>query len=236
MKHFKHLFVFGRPAGGKSEFIDFMKQCEPSKRLRDFFIAPFDELDDYLFLTELADHEDIMQKLGVPRRLTERTSDGVAVKDDMFWGYAMERMNQVIRKKYLPNPKYYDERTLLIEFSRGIDHFSYKSALSLLDRDTLAKGAIIYVKVSFNESLRRNESRYQEKLKHSVLAHKCPEHIMNKYYREDDWAELTGGRQSGTIAINGVNIPFVTMENEPESKDPQVLEERYKNALQILNS
>ncbi len=98
----------------------------------------------------------------------------------------------------------------------------------------LAKGAIIYIKVSYEESLRRNEARYREKLKHSVLAHKCPEHIMEKYYSRDDWMDITSNRPSGRLEMNGVQIPFVTMENEPESKDNDVLEVRYGKALKVL--
>jgi hypothetical protein len=234
--HFEHLFVFGRPAGGKSEFIDYMKKCEPNKRLDRFFIAPFDILDDYLFLTEIATHEDALQACGEKRFMTTRTNDGIAVINDIFWPYASKRLNVTIQNNYLSRPQFYRERSLLIEFSRGTGDWSYKKALTGLDREVLAKGAIIYINVRYEEALRRNEARYQEKLKHSILAHKCPEHIMEKYYKYDDWLDITQNRPSGRLEINGVKVPFVTMENEPESKDNDVLETRYGGALKTLFS
>lgn len=235
-KHFEHLFVFGRPAGGKSEFIDFMKNCESAKRLNQFHIAPFDIIDDYLFIKEIAEHEDILEKLSFPvKRMMERTSDGIAVSDDIFWSYAPIKMNMVLEQKYLPNQKFYDEKTLLIEFSRGTDLWSYQKTLSELKPEGLKHGAIIYVKVTFEESLRRNEARYQEKLKHSILAHKCPEKIMYKYYKNDDWGKITENKSSGFLKMNGIEIPFVTMENEPEEKDLTKIEKRYKTALDILH-
>jgi hypothetical protein len=45
---------------------------------------------------------------------------------------------------------------------------------------------------------------------------------------------LTGGQPSGWIDVNGTRVPFVTMNNEPESTDPAVLEERYAAALGTL--
>jgi hypothetical protein len=225
-KHFEHLFVFGRPAGGKSEFIDYMKKCDPAKRLANFYISPFDIFDDYLFLTEIATHEDALEALNVPRFMTTRTKDGIAVINDIFWPYAIQRLNVMIKNDH--------ELTLLTEFSRGAGEWGYKSALTGLKPEILSRCGVIYIKVSYEEALRRNESRYQEKLKHSVLAHKCPEHIMEKYYKYDDWLDITQNMPSGKLEINGVNVPFVTMENEPESKDDAVLETRYGNALKTL--
>jgi len=232
--HFNHLFVFGRPAGGKSEFIDYMRTCEPVKRYNTFHIAPFDVLDDYLFIREIAEHEDALEALSVKRFMTQRTKDGIAITNDIFWPYASQKLNTIIKNDYLTNPNYYNESTLLIEFSRGREPAKYKKALDGMSSEALKKGAIIYIRVSFEESLRRNEARYQEKLKHSILAHKCPEHIMEKYYKFDDWADITDSKDSGRLKINGIDVPFVTMENEPESKDNSVLEKRYGDALATL--
>ena len=85
--------------------------------------------------------------------------------------------------------------------------------------------------VSREESWRRNVARYQEKLKHSILAHMVPRETYDYFYDTNDWDELTGGRPSGWLDVNGVRVPFVSMNNEPESTDPAVLEERYAGAL-----
>jgi len=43
--------------------------------------------------------------------------------------------------------------------------------------------------------------------------------------------EITGGAPDGWLEIGGVRVPFVSMNNEPESLDPAVLRERYARAL-----
>jgi hypothetical protein len=57
---------------------------------------------------------------------------------------------------------------------------------------------------------------------------------MDKFYPYDDWSQFTSGKKEGVLDIAGVKVPFVTMNNEPESKDPDILDERYSNALGAL--
>ncbi len=234
MTHFENLFVFGRPAAGKSEFIDFMKRCEPAKRLNTMHIAPFDMVDDYLFIKDISENETIFEKLSVPRQITKVTKDGIMVVNEAYFPFATEKLNIIFGQKYIANPGYYKERTVLIEFSRGVRNFGYNAALNGLKKEILDRGAIIYIKASYEESLRRNEARYQEKLKYSILAHKCPEEGMERYYKNDDWNELTAGKECGCMNIGGAKLPFVTMNNEPESKDESVMEKRYTEALDKL--
>lgn len=233
-RHFENLFVFGRPAGGKSEFIDYMKKCEAVKRQKKYAVAPFEVIDDFLSLWEIGENEDILAELALPKKITELTSDGVVVTDGIFWDFVSEKINRTVSRSYLSRDHYYDEHTLLLEFSRGKERDGYEHSLALLKPEILRQGAILYIDVSYEEALRRNETRYREKLKHSVLAHKVPEKAMERFYREDDWRLLTKGKSSGFVTIKGVDIPFVTMNNESESKDILVLEERYEQALQNL--
>lgn len=234
MTHFENLFVFGRPAAGKSEFIDFMKMCEPAKRLEKFHIAPFDIVDDYLFLKELAENEDVLEKLGVPRVNTKLTKDGIVAISELFFLFVTEKLNLIFNQRYSPQIEMYKSKTVLIELSRGINRYGYKHSLSGLNKDILSHASIIYIKASYEESLRRNEARYQEKLKYSILAHKCPEEAMERYYKNDDWGEITHEKESGLLNIGGAEVPFVTMNNEPESKDDSVMEKRYFEALDKL--
>jgi hypothetical protein len=234
-KHFHNLFVFGRPASGKSEFIDFMKHCDERKRLDKMHIAPFEMIDEYFFIVEIAEIEAIFEKFGLPRRITKHTEDGIVLTDPVCFDYDSEKTNRVIEKENKTNPNYFDSKTRLVEFSRSTEPATYRRGLSLLNQDVLKHASIIYIKASYAESVRRNEARYQEKLKHSFLAHKVPDEALERYFRDDDWSDLTKGESHGHITINGVNIPFVTMDNEQESKDPVVLEERYATALQVLN-
>jgi len=98
----------------------------------------------------------------------------------------------------------------------------------------LERSVILYIKVSYEESRRRNEARYQEALAHSILAHKLPEEALQRFSAGQDWDELTGGRDQGTLDLHGVKVPFVTLNNEPELKDPVALNARYSKALQDL--
>ena len=51
-KTFDHLFILGRPAAGKSEFMDFMKKISDAERSERFHIGHFVELDDFVWLWE----------------------------------------------------------------------------------------------------------------------------------------------------------------------------------------
>jgi len=53
---------------------------------------------------------------------------------------------------------------------------------------------------------------------------------MERTYGTDDWPELTEGN-TGLLRIGDIDIPYATMSNEPESKVPDVLAERYRAAL-----
>jgi len=136
-------------------------------------------------------------------------------------------------KKNLKDQEFYNSGTLLIEFSRG-GECSYKDALNRFDPEVLKSSAILYMEVDGAESWRRNEARYQEKLKHSILAHKVPRETFDTFYSFDDWDALTGKKRDGELDLQGVRVPFVTMNNTPESTDPGVLAPRYGDALNRL--
>jgi hypothetical protein len=61
-----------------------------------------------------------------------------------------------------------------------------------------------------------------------------PRETYDYFYDVNDWGDLTGGQPSGQVDINGLSVPFVSMNNEPESTDPIVLEARYAAALERL--
>ena len=233
---FRHLLVLGRPACGKSEFIDFLKHSPVDIRRSRLHIGPFDEVDDFPWIWEKFMDDAIWEKAGYPRLYTEEYmpgNPGLAPKGAALFDYCMAKFNDVIARQYLGRDDFYRASTLLIEFSRGGTN-GFKKALGMLDRAILEPAAIFYVKVSREESWRRNVARFQEKLKHSILAHMVPRETYDHFYDLNDWDELTGGRPSGWLDVNGTRVPFVSMNNEPESTDPAVLEERYATALAEL--
>jgi len=227
---FDHLFVLGRPAGGKSEFIDFMKRAEAAERARTFGIGRFEEVDDFPWLWEACLADDEHERRGESREVSERTPEGYNITRLKFRGSLVDRFNEAIRSMYLANPSFYDAGTLLIEFARGVDDGFFDS-LERFDAAILARAAILYINVSFEESARRNNARYRLGQEESILYHKVPDRDMNGFFRDNDWARITGGLPDGRLALRGLQVPFVSMLNEPEATDPAILGPRYAAAL-----
>jgi len=230
---FEHLFVLGRPAGGKSEFIDFMKRLSDEERARGFGIGRFEEVDDFPWLWQACVEDDEREASGEARLVSARTPEGYNITRPRFRGSLVDRFNQVIASRYLANPAFYRDGTLLIEFARGVGD-GFRDSLQRFRPEVLTRAAILYIQVSFEESYRRNSARYRPGREESTLFHKVPDGDMLGFFRDNDWARITGGAPHGYLEVSGVCVPFVSMNNEPESTDPGVLRERYAAALERL--
>jgi hypothetical protein len=230
---FEHLFVLGRPAGGKSEFIDFMKRLPDAERAATFGIGRFEEVDDFPWLWDACVEDDAREARGERRLVSERTPEGYNIVRAGFRGSLVDRFNAAIASRYLANPAFYDGGTLLIEFARGRDD-GFRASLERFLPEVLRRAAILYIDVSFEESYRRNSARYRRGQEESILFHKVPDADMFGYFSSNDWAQMTGGALDGRLDIAGIMVPFVSMNNEPESIDPAVLGERYSRALSTL--
>ena len=57
---FRSIILIGRPAAGKSEIIDFLKHTPPSERRDRFHIGDLVEIDDFPFLWEKFQEDDIL--------------------------------------------------------------------------------------------------------------------------------------------------------------------------------
>jgi len=227
---FEHLFVLGRPAGGKSEFIEFMKRLPDEERAATFGIGRFEEIDDFPWLWNACVEDDAREDRGDPRLVSARTPEGYNITKPGFRGSLVDQFNAAISERYLLHPAFYDDSTLLIEFARGRDD-GFRESLGRFLPQILERAAILYIKVSFEESYRRNSSRYKPGQEESTLFHKVPDRDMLGFFRTNDWDEITAGAPDGWLKIGGVRVPFVSMSNEPESTDPTVLGERYARAL-----
>jgi thymidylate kinase len=225
------ILLLGRPASGKSEFIDFMTRISSDHRAREFFIAPFQIIDDFPILWDLFQQDDVWESVG-RERLFSRHSDGnYAVADDSVWGFLIEQ----IKQRVLASPSFTSQstrRTLIIEFSRG-GSTGYADALSRLSPAILKRAVALYVSVSFEESWRRNIARYDAKKRDGILTHSVPREEMERTYGTDDWHTITDGA-SGLLRVGDIDVPYATMNNEPESKVPDVLAGRYRAALSPL--
>jgi len=177
--------------------------------------------------------DDLRERRGEPRLVSERTPEGYNITKPKFRGSLVDRFNQAITATYLSNPAFYTDGTLLIEFARGVDD-GFRESLERFLPAILARGAILYIKVSFEESFRRNGARYRPGEEESTLFHKVPDRDMLGFFRDNDWDAITGGAPDGLLGLHGVRVPFVTMNNEPESTDPDLLGARYGGALRRL--
>jgi hypothetical protein len=234
---FDNLMVLGRPASGKSEFLDFMKnQVTEAQRLEKFHIGKFVEIDDFPWIWEKFMDDDVWEKVGQSRKYSANympNNPGMAPHGSPLFDFCMEKFNVEIDKRYLQKPEFYNENTLLIEFARGGEN-GFEHALNLLSKPILEKSSIFFIYVTPGESWRRNVARYEENKRHSILSHMVPKETYDCYYTTHDWLELTKEQPHGYVTIKGINIPFVTMNNEPESTDPVILNDRYGPALRKL--
>lgn len=233
MKTLNNLFVLGRPAGGKSEFIHFLKNISDEERAERFHIGRFEEADDFPWVWETFVEDDRRERRGERRLWSELTPDGHILTMPKFRAGLVENFNRVITEKCLTNPSFYKQGTLLIEFSRGKTD-GFMESLEKFRREILEDAAILYIKVSFEESLKRNNARFKKDQDGSILFHKVAERDMLEYFIENDWDKITKGRSHGHIVISNVSVPFVTVFNEPESTDPDVIGPRYKQGLDKL--
>jgi len=229
---FDVLLLLGRPAGGKSEFIDCFTHLEAGERARTYHLAPLEIIDDFPLLWRKFEEDDLWERQGRPRLHSKRCNGNYAVTDPGMWRFLIERINQEAERAF-PSQEAFARRTLIIEFSRGGPH-GYADALAALSPAILQRAAILYISVSFEESWRRNIARYDEANKSGILTHSVPREEMESTYGVDDWHSLTDG-PLGWIDVNGLRVPYATMGNEPELTDPKALAARYRSALQPLH-
>ncbi len=212
---FQIVILIGRPAAGKSEVIDYLKQLPDDERRAKLHIAPFDEIDDFVWVWQTLEDDDIRAKHGKSRLNT--TADGYFL-DPFTWNLYIEKMNREFARRLARDAHYLDQRTVIFEFARGAAN-GFGEAFSFLSDDILARAAIVYVSVPYEESLRRNRRRARPDQAHSILYHSLPDEKMETYYKTNDWDKLSGGKNDGVIEIKGRRVPFAVFQNEPEKTD-----------------
>jgi hypothetical protein len=212
---FPIIVLIGRPAAGKSEVIDYLKQTPVEDRRRRFHVGEFEEIDDFPILWERFEDDDIYERHGRPRQYT--TSD-YYFTEHFFWNFLIEKINLAFAKRLAADPRYLDDRTVVIEFSRG-GETAFAEAFGLLSDDILKQAGIVYIDVSYEESVRKNRRRARPGMDDSILHHSLPDEKMEFYYRTNDWHVLTEGALDGTIPVRDHKVPFAVLPNEPEKTD-----------------
>jgi hypothetical protein len=208
---FDILFLIARPAAGKSEIIDYLKRAEADEPRRRFHIGPFDVLDDFPMLWTWFEEDAILERMGYPRLHTD--ADGY-FKHEYLWHVLIRRLAWEY-EKLLRDRRPDQEVTTVVEFSRGMEHGGYQAAFQHVPVEMLERAAIVYVHVSFEESLRKNQLRSDPERPDSILAHSLPDEKLRRLYREDDWDTFSAS-DPRFIPIQGVEVPYAVFENEDD--------------------
>jgi hypothetical protein len=239
--NFDIVILNGRPAAGKSEIIDYLKHIPIAERLRRFHIGEFEEIDDFPILWERFQDDNIFEKLGQPRYFTDTTYEfqgkryqGFTFKEDWFWDFLIEKLNDQYQKKLRDDNKLHENKTIIIEFSRGAEHGGFCRAFDLLSAEILKKAVAIYIKVSFEESLRKNRRRFNPNKPDSILEHGLEDKKLEMLYKDSDWDKFAS-KDPQYLQVKDLKIPYAVFDNEPEITDkPDILGARLEQICQQL--
>lgn len=230
---FDVIILVGRPASGKSEIIDFLTHLPDGDRRERFHIARFEVHDDFPMIWTWFEEDDILRnKFGLPRLHTDEAG---YFKFPELWHLLIERLSLNYGRRMRDDPYYHTHSTALIEFSRGSEHGGYAEAFQYLSAEVLARAVIMYVRVPYEESLRKNRRRFNPAKPDSVLEHGLPDKKLERLYRDDDFAFFAPG-DSGLIDICGQRVPFVVFPNEDDvtTDKPGQLAARLESVLAEL--
>ncbi len=209
---FEVLILVARPAAGKSEVIDHLRRTPEAERMRRFHVGAFREIDDFPMLWAWFEEDAILEQMGLPRLHTD--SAGCFVRREL-WDLLIRRIVLDYRKLLAEEPRLHEDTTVILEFSRGSEHGGYRSAFACIEPDVLERAAVLYIEVSWEESLRKNRRRFNPARAHSILEHGLPDEKMERLYRHVDWHELAPA-PAGFLAVQGVKVPYAVMPNEDD--------------------
>jgi len=222
---FDILILNGRPAAGKSEIIDYLKNIPVAERRARFHLGDFEELDDFCILWERFEDDDIFERHGKPRLISDthftyegETHEGYVFKDRFFWNFLIEKFNLEYGKKLRDEADYHEKRTLLIEFSRGAEHGGFRTAYDYLSPEILQRAATLYIHCSWEESLRKNRRRLNPDRPDSVLEHGLEDKKLEMLYKDSDWASFTAS-DADFLHVKDQVVPYAVFRNEPEITD-----------------
>lgn len=227
---FEIVMLNGRPASGKSEVIDYLKQTPLPERIRRFHIGEFEEFDDFPILWERFEDDDIWERYGKPRLISDKTYQyegqtlpGYIFKDPFFWNFLIVKLCQQYARRLRDVPNYRETRTALFEFARGTQHGGFEEAYRYLSDDVLERAVAIHIRVSWAESLRKNLRRRNPDKPDSILEHSLETKKLEFLYQESDW-ERFSAPDPDYLHAGERRVLYAVFENEPEKTDkPEVL-------------
>ncbi len=227
---FQVLLLTGRPASGKSEIIDFLTRLPGDERRTRYHLGELQVLDDFPMLWTWFEEDALLRtRFNLPALHSDEQGYFL---NKQYWHLLIERLGMEYGKVVRDNPEYHENTTALIEFSRGKEHGGYREAFAHLSPEILPSAVILYVNVSFSESLRKNRRRFNPNRPDSILEHGLSDEKMEILYKEEDWSELTR-EAGGRLTINGHQVPYAVFENEDDvtTGKPELLASRLESAL-----
>jgi len=229
---FDVLLLIARPAAGKSEIIDHLKKTKPLERIRRYHINRIEEIDDFPMLWTWFEEDEILTRLGYPRLHTHSDQRFIG---DHLWDLLIERICMEYKKKLGDNPDFHRNHTAILEFARGTEHGGFTRAFQHISLEMAQRMAILYIKVSWEESLRKNRARFNPDRPHTILEHALSDEKLEELYRYLDWEELAAP-DPAFINIQGIPVPYVVFENEDDvtSARGEALTNRLENSLGML--
>jgi len=211
-KIFNKLLLLARPAAGKSEIIAYLSNLPLNERISKYHIGKLEVIDDFPMLWTWFEEDTLLEQMGYNRLFTDQKGYFLY---EYLWDLLIEKINLENHKLQSNHTDKSDGITTIIEFSRGKEHGGFRKAFSHLKPEILKDSAILYVNVSWNESLRKNRSRFNPERPDSILQHSLPDEKLIKLYYETDWEEITSPNTE-FIKINDHQIPYVIFENEDD--------------------
>ena len=209
---FEILVLIARPAAGKSEVIDYLKRTDLPERRERFHVGRLEEIDDFPMLWTWFEEDALLEKMGYPRLHTD--SDGYFTADHL-WNLLIERICLEYRKRQRDIPGLAEEYTTLIEFSRGSQHGGYRSAFDHISPQVVDRMAVLYLDVSWEESLRKNRKRFNPDRPDSILEHGLEDDKLERLYRDTDWEEVSRG-DPAYLSIQGKRVPYAVFDNRDD--------------------
>lgn len=227
---FDIIILNGRPAAGKSEVIDYLKKIPVVERIRRFHVGEFVEIDDFPVLWEQFEDDDILEGMGLPRLISNKqfqyngkTYNGYVFKEKWYWNFLIKKINHIYNRMLRDKPDFHQlKQTAILEFSRGTEHGGFRMAYNYLSAEILERAVTLYIKVDFEESMRKNRRRYNPGKPDSILEHALEDIKLEMLYKGSDWEAFASDPQY--LEVNDFRVPYGVFENMPEKTDkPAVL-------------
>lgn len=204
---FPILILNARPAAGKSEIIHALEALPAAERSERLHIGEMQVIDDFPMLWAWFEEDRILESVFNRSRL-HTTPDEYFLFEDL-WHVLIERLS-IEYQKWVRDVS--EPSTAIIEFSRGLQHGGYSKAYQHLDPEILRHASSLYIKVSYEESRRKNRMRFNPDRPDSILEHGLSDEKLQNLYRHDDWDTFSQD-DPDYLHVKGTKLPYVVFDN-----------------------